>query len=75
MSQAEVSIQKLLELLDMVPQESDMLVRLLKEEGSDIRSLSTFILSTLSMQQKLRREQQVRQQVRDLVSASRQGEV
>ncbi len=74
MSPLTPSIQKLLAQLGMVPQELDMLVRLLKEHDSDIESLSFYTEGTLAMRQKLAREASVRQLVQDLVSDMRLGE-
>ncbi len=69
MSQVTPSIQKLLARLGMVPQELDMLERLLKEQESDIVSLSTYMVNILEPRSKLAREQQVRVLVRDWLLA------
>ncbi len=74
MSQVTPSIQKLLAQLGMVPQELVMLERLLKEQGLDIKRLSTYYQNTVEPRLKLNRELSVRQQVLDLVSAIKETE-
>ncbi len=75
MSHLILSIQKLLDLQDMVLHELAMQEALLKVPGLDIGSVGISLSDTSEQLQKLVQGLLVQQQERDLVSLTRLGEV
>ncbi len=74
MSHLILSIQKLLDRLDMVHQELVMPVQSRKVPESDIGSVAISIRDTSELLRKLVQELLVQQQDQDLVLATQQGE-